>query len=255
MRQAVKMAANAGVFLVQQRRDADDFGDFPADEFGDEGFSPDAFAFSAEFQIAPDEVADDGGVGLVKIRRVVAGIRAPATRTPSCAAELEKSGGAQIVRVLVPDDDVFAAARRRRAVRESPRATTAGRVPLSMPAAENTLMPTTSCVETRLRQAAATVAWPVKLVRPRSTMPAPTVRRAENQKMAFGFSTMTTRATALVEWLKSRPGGPGRARAGQTDGGRRPPADSDRLTRIVFARFLTLSSAGCYHQRRCWPQK
>ena len=49
-------------------------------------------------------------------------------------------------------------------------ATTAGRVPLSMPAAENTLMPTTSWVETRLRQAAATVAWPVKFVRPRSSI-------------------------------------------------------------------------------------
>jgi len=29
---------------------------------------------------------------------------------------------------------------------------------------ENTLMPMTSCVETRLRQAAVTVVWPVKFV-------------------------------------------------------------------------------------------
>ena len=101
------MAANAGVFLVQQRRDADDFGDLPADEFGDKGFSPDAFAFFAEFQIAPDQVADDGGVGLIKIRRVVAGLRAAGHAHAELRGQLEKSGGAQIVLVLVPDDDVL----------------------------------------------------------------------------------------------------------------------------------------------------
>ena len=43
--QAVKVSANAGVFPIEQRRDADDFGDLPADDFGNKGFSPDAFAF------------------------------------------------------------------------------------------------------------------------------------------------------------------------------------------------------------------
>jgi hypothetical protein len=75
--------------------------------------------------------------------------------------QLEKTGGAQVILMFVPDDDLL----RRHAA-----ATTAGRVPLSIPAVEKTLMPMTSCVETRLRQAAATVAWPVKFVRPRSTM-------------------------------------------------------------------------------------
>ena len=101
------MSANTGIFLVQQRRDADNFGDLPADQHGDEGFSPDAFAFFAEFQIAPDEIADDGGVRLIKIRRIVTGFRAASHAHAELHAELEKSGGAQIVLVFVPDDDVL----------------------------------------------------------------------------------------------------------------------------------------------------
>ena len=60
-------------------------------------------------------------------------------------------------------------------------------------------MPTTSCVETRLRQAAATVAWPVKFVRPRLTMSCTRAASGWKSEMAFGFSTVTTRAMALVE--------------------------------------------------------
>ena len=79
----------------------------PADQFGDEGFAPDAFALFAEFEIAPDERADGGGVGVVKIRRVVAGIRRAGRAHAELRGEPEKSRGAQIVRVLVPDDDVI----------------------------------------------------------------------------------------------------------------------------------------------------
>ena len=49
-------------------------------------------------------------------------------------------------------------------------ATTAGRVPLFGPGSEKTLMPTVSWVETRLNQASAALALPVKAVIPRSTM-------------------------------------------------------------------------------------
>ena len=73
---------------------------------GDEGFAPDAFALFAEFEIAPDESADDGGVGVVKIRRVVAGLRRAGRAHAELRGKPEKSRGAQIVRVLVPDDDV-----------------------------------------------------------------------------------------------------------------------------------------------------
>ena len=120
------------------------------------GFSPDAVVGLAEFQIAPDEAADDDGVGQVKIRRVIAGLGAARHAHAQSRGELEISGVAQIVGMLVPDDDVL----RRHAGSEQSlitAATTAGRVPLNMPGSEKTLMPTTSCVETRLRQAAATL--------------------------------------------------------------------------------------------------
>ena len=129
----------------------------PADEFGDEGFSPDAVALFSKFQIAPHQRADDGRVRQVKIGRVVAGFHRARHAHAELSAQLEKSGGAQIVRVLVPDDDVRGGS----PAASSPRtmaATTAGRVPVNGPGAEKILMPTVSWVGTRLRQASATVA-------------------------------------------------------------------------------------------------
>jgi len=101
------VSANAGVFPIEQWRNADDFCDLPADNFGNKGFSPNAFAFFPELQIAPDQVADDGGVGLIKIRRVVTGFRAAGHAHAELRGQLEKPGRAQIILVFVPDDDLF----------------------------------------------------------------------------------------------------------------------------------------------------
>src|SRR5215471_16912082 len=73
-------------------------------------------------------------------------------------------------------------------------ATTAGRVPLFGPGAERTLIPTISCVVTRLSQASRTLGLAVKLVIARLTMVRITSGRGRNASVASGFWTMTTRA-------------------------------------------------------------
>ena len=148
-------------------------------------------AFFAEFIVAPNEIADDGAVGQIKVRGVVTGFRGACRADMELRGEFEKSGGAQIAFVFVPNDDVIG----RQARASRPRITasaTAGRVPLSIPAVEKTLMPTTSCVETRLRQASATVVLPVKFVMPRLTIVCTEAVSGWKSWMAFESSTMTT---------------------------------------------------------------
>lgn len=106
-REAVKMPACADLILIEQWRDADDFRDFAADDFGHKRFTPDALAFFAEFQIAVNQLADDSHVGIVKIRRVVTGFQCAGDANAELLSQLEKSGGMQIVGVFVPDDDVI----------------------------------------------------------------------------------------------------------------------------------------------------
>jgi hypothetical protein len=87
-------------------------------------------------------------------------------------------------------------------------ATTAGRVPLIDPAAEKTLIPTTSCVATRLRQASAEAVLPVRLVMPRFTIVCTRALSGWKLNVAFGSSTTTTRAWVLVEERSERKSAP-----------------------------------------------
>src|SRR6266446_1234759 len=73
-------------------------------------------------------------------------------------------------------------------------ATTAGRVPLCGPGPENTLSPTTSCVETTLSHASRTESFPVKFVIPLLTISTTLASRAWKASVAPGSSTTTTRA-------------------------------------------------------------
>ena len=60
-RQAVEGAGDSHLVVVHQGRDVDDLRHLPAHEFGEEGFPPDAVALFSELQVAPDQVADEGG--------------------------------------------------------------------------------------------------------------------------------------------------------------------------------------------------
>ena len=72
--------------------------------------------------------------------------------------------------------------------------TTEGRVPLLAPGAETTLMPTTSCVDTRLRQASLTVGLAVRLVIARLTIDWILSTRGLKASVAARSWTISTRA-------------------------------------------------------------
>ncbi len=87
--------------------DGDDLGHLFADaKLGEEGFFADAFALLAEFEVAPDEGADDGRVGEVKGIGIIADIGGAGDADAEGAAEFDEAGVAKVGGVFVPDDDV-----------------------------------------------------------------------------------------------------------------------------------------------------
>jgi hypothetical protein len=102
--EAEKISEYAGFVVVHHRRDVDDFRHPGGDEFRDERFAADAFAFFSEFEIAPDEVAEERGV--VKNFFVVAGFGAAADADAELFREIKITSQAQVGLVLVPNGDV-----------------------------------------------------------------------------------------------------------------------------------------------------
>jgi hypothetical protein len=71
-------------------------------------------------------------------------------------------------------------------------------VPLFAPGVEKTFIPTTSCVETSVRQPSATLAVRVRFVIPSLTISRIRSGRGRNASIARASSTMTTRARGAV---------------------------------------------------------
>ena len=103
--EAEEISEHAGFVVVHHRRDVDDFRHLRGDEFGDERFPADAFGLFSEFEIAPDEVAEERGV--VKNFFVVAGFRAAGDAHAELFGEIIITGEAQVGLVLVPNGDVL----------------------------------------------------------------------------------------------------------------------------------------------------
>src|SRR3974390_2767957 len=91
--------------MVQQGRNVNDFGAFPAHQFLNKGFSANTWPFLAEFEITPHEVSQEGSIveGFFVIARL--GTAFDANAVTGC--QIEKPGEAQIGGVLVPNYDVF----------------------------------------------------------------------------------------------------------------------------------------------------
>src|SRR5436190_11170068 len=83
-------------------------------------------------------------------------------------------------------------------------ATTAGRVPLFGPGMENTFNPTTSWVETRLRQASVTLGFSVRAVIARFIMAWIFIDRGRKASVASGSCAITT--LACGPWFKVKNG-------------------------------------------------
>jgi len=102
--EAVEQAGDAGVVMIEERGDVDDTGDFPGEELGNERPSTDLIAFLAELEVAPDKIAEDGG--LVKRRRVIAGLGAAEHTDFVVIGQGIEAGKAKVGGLFVPDDDV-----------------------------------------------------------------------------------------------------------------------------------------------------
>ena len=105
--EAVEVSTNPGCGLIQQRSDADDFGDLLTENFRDEGFAPDVIASFPKFQIPIDKVADDGAVWQIKISGVITGFHGAFGTNVEQPGEFYITRVAQVVAVPVPDNDVF----------------------------------------------------------------------------------------------------------------------------------------------------
>lgn len=245
-RQAIEMAGDADHVMVEQRGNADDLRNLATEQPGDVGPAANAGALQAKFVIAIDQVTDH--FVLVVALVVPAGLDAAGDADAVLVGQVEVAGEAELGDLAVPDDDVLggmpAASKP-----STTAAATAGRVPLFGPGVEKTLIPTMSCVLTRLRQAATTEALPVRLVMPRSTIARMTAGRATKASRASPSWTMTTRARG--PGLAKEGGVPVWARAEPASRQAHNTGISRRERTRPSGAFLDTSEAGCYHERRC----
>src|ERR1039457_3819740 len=95
-REAVKVARYPDVVVVEERGNVDDLRQLAADEGGDKGLPPNAVPLLAEFEVAPDEVAEDGAVGAVEGLLVPTGLRGAGVANAVLFGEFIKAGEAQV---------------------------------------------------------------------------------------------------------------------------------------------------------------
>src|SRR5262245_56959506 len=105
--QAVKMAGNAGEVVVQGRGDVHNFGEAVGQEPREVGPAPDAFAFSAEFEIAPDWNTNGSAFGFVKRVLVVTCLDTAGDPDAVFGREMIEAGQAQVGQLRIPNENMI----------------------------------------------------------------------------------------------------------------------------------------------------
>src|SRR6185503_20220103 len=102
---AEEIAAYAGGVVIQQRGDVDNFCDLFRDEFGDVRLAANSLARFAEFQVAPNEIADERG--FVKNFLVITGIHATLNANAILGGQVEITSATKVSTMFVPDDKIL----------------------------------------------------------------------------------------------------------------------------------------------------
>ena len=102
------MAADAGAVFIEEGYNGNDFGQALADQFGDERFFADTPVGLAKFLVAPDEGADHRGIRQIKGVGIKAGLHRAGHGHAQFFAQIKISGGAQVFRPFIPNDDLRA---------------------------------------------------------------------------------------------------------------------------------------------------
>src|SRR5204862_734190 len=103
--QSAQVAPHAGLIMVQQRSDVDNFGYLPAHEFGNEGFASHAGSRLAQFEITPNRIAEDWTV--VRSLLVIPGLGAASDAYAVSFCEFEEACVMQILALLIPNDNLL----------------------------------------------------------------------------------------------------------------------------------------------------
>jgi len=103
--EAEEIAAYAGGVVIQQRGDVDNFRDLFRDEFGDVRLAANSLARFAEFEVAPNEIAEEGG--FVKNFLVITGIHAALDANAILGSQVEITSAAKVSAMFVPDDETL----------------------------------------------------------------------------------------------------------------------------------------------------